>query len=436
MIESSVLLLLISTLIVYTLAMIIIIKTKSNLHNKLQEEYKLRNSLLQSELEQERALNAQALERVKNQEVELASTYAQLNNLRARYDEVINNKELQLQRFEDLANKVLINQTNIIRENHEVGIKQIIKPLEEKISSFQDRVEKTAIESVKQHESLKEHIKFINRQTNLVSQEAQNLTKALKGDYKKQGNWGELILESILDKSGLIKEREYFVQNSERTIEGKVLRPDVIIKLPDEKVIVIDSKVSLVSYDKMVSSECIEEQKKFRSLHTIAIKKHIVDLSGKNYHHLYGAKSPDFVLMFIPIDTAFSSALVEDSELYNFAFDKNIVIVTSSTLLATLKTVETMWKSDKQNRHALEIATEAGKMYDKFVNFSNDLDKLGNQMKTTHNTYNEVMKKLSNGTGNLTTKAQKIKELGAKASKQISNKLLSEEDEGNGPIET
>ncbi|MFZ1558863.1 MAG: DNA recombination protein RmuC, partial [Saprospiraceae bacterium] len=239
--------------------------------------------------------------------------------------------------------------------------------------------------------------------------------------------WGELILESILDKSGLEKNREYFVQVTERNDEGKMYKPDVVIQLPDGKKLIIDSKVSLNAYEMMVNADTDDEQKIAHKAHVLAVKNHIDSLASKNYHDLYKVESPDFVLMFIPIDTALSAAIQLDSELYLYAFDKNIVMVAPSTLLATLKTVDTMWRNDKQNRFAMEIAEEAGKMYDKFVGFADDMDKLGKQLNTAQSTYHDSMKKLNSGTGNLVSRAENIKALGAKANKSLPKTSFTDE---------
>ena len=323
------------------------------------------------------------------------------------------------QQFELLANRILNKQSSQLYEKQSQGMKDILEPLKEKIKSFEEKVDKTNLDSAKRHETLKEQIRSLSEKSERVSQDANNLAKALKGDYKKQGVWGEMILESILDKSGLEKNREYFTQVSLKDDNGKTQRPDVLINLPDNKILIIDSKVSLSAYAKMVESDNEQESKDFRASHLSAVKSHIDSLAEKNYHELYKVESPDFVLMFIPIDTAFTAALEADPELYNYAFEKNIVIVSSSTLLATLKTVESMWRNDKQNRNALAIASEAGKMYDKFANFLKDFDKMGAQLGTVQNSYNDCMKKLSAGTGNLLHRADKIRQLGAKANKKI-----------------
>jgi DNA recombination protein RmuC len=388
----------------------------------LQEKINTANGnaeFLKTELAQERQLLNQANERYNSTERKYTAMEVEFQHLQSKYHELLEDEQKQIEKFENIANRVLKSQSHNFDTIQKEGMKQILVPLQEKIKVFEERIDKNTIETVKRHESLKEQIKYLNERSDQVSKEANNLAKALKGDYKKQGNWGELILESILDKSGLIKDREYFIQTTERNHEGKMIKPDVVIHLPDEKKLIIDSKVSLVAYEKMVNSEEEDNQKLHQKAHMLAVKNHIDGLSSKNYHDLYEMASPDFVMMFIPIDTAFSAALQTDPELYAYAFDKNIVIVTSSTLLATLKTVESMWRNEKQNKYALEIATEAGKMYDKFVGFVEDMDKLGNQLNTVTNTYHDNMKKLSTGSGNLIKRAEKVKDLGAKANKSL-----------------
>jgi DNA recombination protein RmuC len=342
-----------------------------------------------------------------------------LDTQNERIKDLLNDQEKWEKQFELLAGRVIKQQSETLLNKQVTGIENILNPLKERIKSFEDKIEKTNVESIKRHTSLKEQIGFLSQKSEQVSQDAVKLAKALKGDFKKQGHWGELILESILEKSGLEKDREYYTQQSERDDEGKLKRPDVIIKLPDSKIIIVDSKVSLSAYSELVNTENDEEALMAQKRHSLAIRNHIDGLSEKRYHDLYKVESPDFVLMFIPIDTAFSAALEHDGELYNYAFEKNIVIVTASTLLATLKTVDTMWRNDKHNRHALKIADEAGKMYDKFVGFINDMDKMGNQLKTVSKTYDESMKKLCKGNGNLVTRAEKMREMGAKATKQL-----------------
>ena len=392
-------------------------------YSTLQNNMEINAILLNKEKQQTE------IENKKNQalEIKITTLEAELKHHKEKYDHLVNDTEHQLQKFENIANKVLHHQSAIMDEKQKLGIKEILDPLKEKIKTFEDKIEKTNLESVGRHESLKEQMKLLYEKSDQVSKDANNLVKALKGDYKKQGNWGELILESILDKSGLEKNREYFVQVTERNDEGKMYKPDVVIQLPDGKKLIIDSKVSLNAYEMMVNSDTDDEQKIAHKAHVMAVKTHIDTLASKNYHDLYKVESPDFVLMFIPIDTALSAAIQLDAELYLYAFDKNIVMVAPSTLLATLKTVDTMWRNDKQNRFAMEIAEEAGKMYDKFVGFADDMDKLGKQLNTAQSTYHDSMKKLNSGTGNLVSRAENIKALGAKANKSLPKTSFTEE---------
>ena len=358
-------------------------------------------------------------ESLQSLKIDKAHLEKDLEFFQVQYHQIKEEQTQQDQRFEAISKKILLDQNRIIEEQQSKELKQVLEPLQERIGRFEKRLEYNHLEAEKRNASFREQIKFLTEKTDIVSRDASNLARALKGDFKKQGNWGELILESILEKSGLEKDREYFIQNSLRNGENRLLRPDVVIHLPEERRMVIDSKVSLVSYEKAVNAEDEEDQLIHTQAHTLAIKNHIDQLSAKDYHKLYGIKSPDFVLMFIPIDTAFGMALQNDAFLYQYAFDRNLVIVTPSTLLATLKTVDTMWRHEKQNRYALEIANEAGKMYDKFVNFVEDLNKVGKQLDTVKNTWNESMKKLQTGKGNLTQRAEKIKHLGANSSKTL-----------------
>jgi len=375
--------------------------------------------ILTAELAQEKAFLKDEKEKVNYYLQQYSVVKTEYKNLRAKHDDLTKNNEQQIQKFENIANRILKTQSISIADYQAKGINDVLGPLKDRIKRFEEKVDQSNMDSVKRHQSLKEQIKFLSAKSERVALDANNLAKALKGNYKQQGNWGELILESILDKSGLQKDREYFVQVSERTEEGKLLKPDVVIELPDSKKLIVDSKVSLSAFNQIVNAESDEEALLHKHAHLLALRNHIDGLAKKNYHDLYKIESPDFVMMFIPIDTAFIAALEMDNNLYNYAFDKNIVIVTSSTLLATLKTVETMWRNDKQNKHAIEISTEAGKMYDKFVNFHEDMKRLGSQMQTAQNTYNDSMKKLSNGSGNLIKRAENVRSLGAKANKKI-----------------
>jgi DNA recombination protein RmuC len=268
-----------------------------------------------------------------------------------------------------------------------------------------------------------------------MTEEANNLTRALKGDSKTQGNWGEFILESILEKSGLQKGIQYLVQQSHTSDEGSRQKPDVIVHLPDDKHIIIDSKVSLKDYEAYCSADTEEEKAIYLKRHIESIKNHIKGLSVKKYQTLYDLKSLDFVIMFVPIEPAFSIAVQNELGIWNDAFDKNIVLISPATLLATLRTIANIWKQDSQNNNALEIAKQSGALYDKFVGFIEDLLKVGKQMDTAKETYSDAMKKLSEGSGNIIRKIENIKKLGANTSKQIPQNILDragvEEEEEN-----
>jgi DNA recombination protein RmuC len=275
---------------------------------------------------------------------------------------------------------------------------------------------------------LREQIGSLKELNQQMSKDAINLTKALKGETKTQGNWGEFILESVLEKSGLTKGREYVVQESHNDEDGRRFQPDVIIRLPEGKSIVIDSKVSLVGYEKMVSAEDEAQQLIAGKEHLASLRAHIKGLSEKNYQQLHSLKSLDFVLLFVPIEPAFAAAVQLDQALFNEAFDKNIVVVSPTTLLATLRTIASIWRQEYQNQNAQEIADQGGKLYDKFVAFTEDLIKLGNQMDTAKKTYEESMKKLTDGSGNLITRVEKLKKLGARSSKVLPTALLNRAD--------
>ncbi|WP_297516754.1 DNA recombination protein RmuC [Flavobacterium sp.] len=326
--------------------------------------------------------------------------------------------------FELLAQKILEEKTTKFTEQNKENLKTILSPLQEKIQLFEKKVEDTHKESIDYHAALRQQILGLREMNEKMSQETINLTKALKGDNKMQGNWGELVLERVLEKSGLEKDREYFVQQSFTTPEGQRLQPDVVIALPDGKKMIVDSKVTLTAYERLCNAENEEEQKQFLREHLIAIHRHVEQLSSKNYYDLYQMESPDFVLLFIPIESAFAVALQEDNTLYNKAFEKNIVIVTPSTLLATLKTINSMWTNQKQQENALEIARQAGALYDKFEGFVTDLIKIGKKMDEAKVEYQGAMNKLTEGKGNLISSVERLKKMGAKAKKAMPEALL------------
>jgi DNA recombination protein RmuC len=326
--------------------------------------------------------------------------------------------------FENLANKILEEKTQKFTEQNKENLKNILSPLQDKILHFEKKVEDTHKESIDYHAALRQQILGLREMNAQMSKETINLTKALKGDSKMQGNWGELVLERVLEKSGLEKGREYEVQQAFTSEDGGRILPDVIINLPDGKKMVVDSKVSLTAYERYVNEEDDAQQSIYLKEHVNSVKRHVEQLSDKRYQDIYQMESPDFVLLFIPIEPAFALALQEDLNLYNKAFEKNIVIVTPSTLLATLRTIDSMWTNQKQQENAIEIARQAGALYDKFEGFVSDLIKIGKKMDEAKVEYSLAMNKLTEGKGNLVTSAEKLKKMGAKAKKSLPEALL------------
>lgn len=362
---------------------------------------------------------------------ELAIKNTEFENLKLKNEEqkgeVEKLQEKFTKEFENLANKILDEKSEKFTLQNKENLKHILNPLQEKIQGFEKKVEDSQKESISMHSALKEQLLGLKDLNQQMTKEATNLTRALKGDSKMQGNWGELVLERVLEKSGLEKDREYFVQQNFTLDTGGRVLPDVVLHLPDNKRMIIDSKVSLVDYERFVNAED-DEKPQFLKAHVNSIKKHVDQLSEKNYQDLYDIESPDFVLMFIPIEPAFAVVVNEDNSIYNKAFEKNIVIVTPSTLLATLRTIDTMWNNEKQQQNAIEIATQAGRLYDSFVNLTDELIKVGNQIGTVQKSYESAMVKLT-GKGNLVTRVEKLKKLGAKATKQQNEKLLKRAEE-------
>ncbi|MCG8410924.1 MAG: DNA recombination protein RmuC [Bacteroidales bacterium] len=328
--------------------------------------------------------------------------------------------------FENLANKILEEKSGKFTEQNRKNLDEILSPLKERISQFEKRVEETHKKDIADRASIQERIKNLVETSNQISEDAKNLTKALKGDSKTQGNWGELILENILEQSGLVKDREYFVQQSYKDESGSRYQPDVVVKFPDNRNVIIDSKVSLTAYDRYIASEDKDLQEKALNEHIISIKNHIKELSEKKYQDLIDIKSLDFVMMFLPIEPAFLIAIQKDQSLWNFAYEKGIILISPTNLIAVLKMVSNFWEQDRQNRNVMEIAQQSGALYDKFVGFVNDLKDIGSKLEATKKSYDSTMNKISTGKGNLITRAQKIKDLGAKAKKELPKEMLDE----------
>ena len=358
---------------------------------------------------------------------ELTRTQTEFENLfvknKEQKAEVEKLQEKFTKEFENLANKILDEKSNKFTIQNKENIDAILKPLQDKIQNFEKRVEETNKEDINRTADLRRQILGLKELNEQMSKETTNLTKALKGDTKMQGNWGELILERVLERSGLKKDSEYFVQQSFKNDDGRRVMPDVIIHLPGDKKLVVDSKVSLVAYERYINE--VEDSEKAVHLknHLISIRKRVSELGDKNYHQLYEMESPDFVLLFIPIESAFAIASMEYPALYSDAFEKNIIIVTPTTLLAVMKTIDSMWQNEKQKANAIEIATQAGRLYDSFVNLTDELVKVGNQIGTVQKSYESAMVKLT-GKGNLIKRVENLKSLGAKASKEQNEKLL------------
>lgn len=392
-----------------------------------------RNSFLEEELAKtEKELNAER-EKVQNLISQLAETKSNNDHLSEKLSEQKSDieklQEKFTKEFENLANKILDEKSTKFTAQNKENLDQILKPLNEKIKDFEKKVEDVYVTDSKERASLTQQIKSLHELNQQMSKDANNLTQALKGERKTQGNWGEFILESLLEKSGLAKDREYFLQESITSQDGRRFQPDVIVKLPENKSVIIDSKVSLVAYEKFSSAESEGERLNAIKEHILSIRNHIKNLNSKSYQNLYSIESLDFVLMFLPIEPAFSLALQNDPGLFQEAYDKNIVIVSPTTLLATLRTIASIWRQENQNKNALEIARQSGALYDKFVGFVEDLQAIGSRIEQTQSTYNDAMKKLSEGSGNLVRRAEKIKKLGAKTSKSLPGSLIDKDDE-------
>ena len=378
--------------------------------SELKEELKF----IQTEKESLLKINTRQEVDLKNLQTKLIEQKSEIEGLQEKFT-----KE-----FENLANKILEEKATKFTVQNKENIKNILDPLEKKIKDFENKVDKTHKESIDYHSALRQQIIGLKELNLQMSKETINLTKALKGDSKTQGNWGELVLERVLEKSGLEKDREYFVQQSFTNDEGKRILPDVVIHLPDNKKMIVDSKVSLTAYEQFVNSENEIEKERFLKEHTNSLKRHVEQLSDKKYEDIYKIESPDFVLLFVPIEPAFAVALNSDSTLYNKAFEKNIVIVTPTTLLATLRTIDTMWNNEKQQRNAIEIARQAGSLYDKFEGLLKDLINIGRKIDATKADYSSAMNKLTEGRGNLITSVEKLKKMGAKAKKTLPQTIV------------
>tara|TARA_B110000967_G_scaffold192098_1_gene218396 strand:+ start:332 stop:1654 length:1323 start_codon:yes stop_codon:yes gene_type:complete len=336
-------------------------------------------------------------------------------------------KQLEF-KFEQMANKILEQKSEKFAHQNQKNIDQILKPLGDKIKSFEQSVEDKYVKDQESRAGLAKQISMLQVANQKISQDAINLTRALKGDSKTQGDWGEFQLEVLLEKSGLKKDVHFRTQNSVKDQEGNQKRPDCIIDLPDNKNLIIDSKVSLTSYEQCVNANSEEDKKRYLKLHIDSIKNHIRDLASKDYPKLYSINAPDYVLMFVPIESALTSGLQEDSEIFNLALSKNIILVSTSTLMATMRTVSFIWQQENQKKNVLEIARQSGAMYEKFCGFVSDLEAVGKALETANKKYDSAQNKLHSGRGNLISSVEKIKQLGAKTTKSISKDLLDKSE--------
>jgi len=347
-------------------------------------------------------------------------------------DQKQDNEQLQERfrtEFKNLSNEIFDEKTKKFTEQNRTKLEEILKPLGERIKEFQTKVEETYDKESKQRFSLEKEIKNLAELNQQISKEANNLTTALKGQAKTRGNWGEIILESILEKSGLVRDREYFIQQSFTNIEGRRLQPDVIVSYPGERTVVIDSKVSLNAYEQYASAETKEEQDSAVKEHILSVRNHINDLAGKKYQDIYQLKSLDFVMMFMPVEPAYFVAMQNDPNLWNYAYERRVLLISPTNLIAALKMIANLWRVEYQNRNVQNIADQSGALYEKFVGMVNDMLDIGKKLDSTKTSWDDAMNKLSTGKGNLIRKVEKIKELGVKTNKEIPKSLLDKADE-------
>lgn len=393
------------------------------------------HSVVQAQLEAKKIEAQNLLAEVQTLRAQLAEKMTLLatveaNNVNIKEQLMVQKSEVEeLQKkltveFENIANKILKERAAELSATSEKNIGAILNPLGDKIADFKKQVEDAFNAEMRDKVSLKEQLKTLTEQNTRISDEANNLTKALKSESKTQGNWGEMILERVLETSGLTKGLEYEREKVIEGAQGEIYRPDVILNLPDSKHIIIDSKVSLVAYERMSSAVTDEEYKQALKDHLVSLKKHVRELADKNYQNAMGVNTPDFVLLFIPIEASFSVAVQADQTLFSDAWDRKIVIVSPTTLLATLRTVASIWKQENQTKNALEIARLSGTMYDKLVGFVADWNKVKENLDRAGKSCDEAMNKLKEGNGNVFRTADRIKQLGAKATKELPTDLL------------
>lgn len=388
-----------------------------------QRLHEITNSIgeYKSEIEKERSKNLELSKSISIKETELLNLNEKLENQKQDLDELQTKFAIE---FKNLANEIFEEKTKKFTDQNKTNIDEILKPLNEKIKDFEKRVEETYNKESKERFSLQNEIKRLFELNQQLSSDANNLTKALKGESKTQGNWGEVILENILERSGLVKNREYFVQTSFTDESGKRLQPDVVVTYPGERNVVIDSKVSLTAYERFVSTDDDSEKENALKEHLISIKNHINELSSKNYQDLYQLNSLDFVMMFLPIEPAYLLAIEKEAELWSFAYEKRVLLISPTNLIAALKMIASLWRQEYQNRNAMEIAQKGGDLYDKFASLLEDLKDVGKKLESTQVSYKASMNKLVEGKGNLVKRVEDMRKLGVKTKKTIPQNIL------------
>lgn len=394
------------------------------------------NRRLQQQLQQTQAHNNELRERAQYAEAQLQTLRATAMQERRNADEKLRllqaSEERLSQQFENLANKIFEQKSQGLQQQNQQTLSATLEPFKQQLESFKRQVQQQYSDETKERSALRSELMSLRELNRQMAHEAEALTRALKGDTKQQGNWGELVLERILEQSGLREGHEYQTQSHHRDEDGKSFKPDVIVHLPNQKDVVIDSKVSLSAYERYFNSDDEAEKERLLQEHVQSLKQHIKQLGKKNYQQLEGLRTLDYVLMFVPVEPAFLLAVDREPELIKLALEQQIMLVSPTNLLVALRTVHNIWQYEYQNRNAEKIAIDAGKLYDKFVGFIEDLEKVGSSLQTLDNRYQEAMKKLSSGRGNLVSRIEKFREMGVQTSKRIANEWLDDDDSDAG----
>ncbi|MCB1176054.1 MAG: DNA recombination protein RmuC [Leptospiraceae bacterium] len=438
---SSILFLVVGVLLGFALGWLLK-KSKTNETSNQDDAEQLKQDIVALKSRLENAIEnykeqKEQIDSLSKQKDELLTTNAQLATNNQNIEEKLREQKQEIEKlqekftleFQNVANKLLKENSKDFAESNQKRLDEILKPLKENIKNFEQKVDDKYEKELKERTSLLEQIKQLSDLNQQMRADAQNLTKALKGDSKTQGNWGEMILEKILENSGLIKGEQYQKEDYYTNQNGGGSRLDIVVKLPEDKQIIIDSKVSITAYTNYQETDDENEKSAHLKAHLASVKSHIDTLSKKDYSQIEGLNTPDFVLMFMPSEPSFSFTLQADSSLYNYAWDRKIVIVSPTTLLATLKTIASIWKQENQNQNALEIARQSGALYDKFVGFLEDLEKIEKGLISARTAYDGAVNKLKDGSGNLIGRVERIKKLGAKTSKSLPSKFENVEDQ-------